>query len=583
MNINRLTHKCASSALRVFWSLSFLLLTAGWIGAQTYPGSTINTAGNSLIPSVGTGSCFSAPQTTGGTTFNNTVAGLAANTGVASVLINLNHTWTGDLFIYLQAPNGQILELTGGNGGSANNYTNTNFVTGAPNITTGSAPFTGNFAPEGTLTPANCGTIITPTISNLDAFAPGQNGIWQLRIKDNAGGDNGTMLNWSITFSTVAAPCDLIAPAPISSGVVLGTCEATVVVPLPATSPTGCLGLEVGLRYRVGATGPFTIVPLPAASITVSGLAAGTHTITWQAYNLGSGITTSETTQEINVADTEPPVVHCPADIVVSLDPGACDAIVGYTVTATDNCPFAGPMGQVNTISTGGNGNAVGGMVWFDINNLTGENITVTTLGMNISTGTMVNVYSKAGPSGGFQTNPGAWTLVGTADATVGPFSGPFPGNGTITPAPTNFTVPPGLHGIALHMLTAASNYTNGNGTNQFFTDGNIELILGSTANGPWAFPFQPRVFNGYVAYGTTSNAGEVIQTAGLPSGSVFPQGTTTNCFTTTDAVGNVGTCCFDVTVNEFPTPITTLACNDNVQVSVNENCEAYDHYRYDP
>ena len=86
---------------------------------------------------------------------------------------------------------------------------------------------------------------------------------------------------------------------------------------------------------------------------------------------------------------------------------------------------------------------------------------------------------------------------------------------------------------------------------------------------------FTPRVFNGYVAYGTASTAGEVTQTSGLPSGGVYPIGTTTNCFEVSDLQGNTGTCCFDVVIAEYPTPTTTLACNDNVQVSVNENCEA--------
>ena len=74
-------------------------------------------------------------------------------------------------------------------------------------------------------------------------------------------------------------------------------------------------------------------------------------------------------------------------------------------------------------------------MVWFNIDNQSGEDITVTELGLNISNATNVNVYRKAGTHVGFETNAGAWTLVGTADANTGPFSGPFPGNGTITPA----------------------------------------------------------------------------------------------------------------------------------------------------
>jgi len=65
--------------------------------------------------------------------------------------------------------------------------------------------------------------------------------------------------------------------------------------------------------------------------------------------------------------------------------------------------------------------------------------------------------------------------------------------------------------------------------------------------------------------------SGTIVQTSGLPSGSNFPIGTTTCCFTIQSE-----SCCFDVTVYEFPNPTTTLACNDNIQVSVDENCEAF-------
>ena len=46
--------------------------------------------------------------------------------------------------------------------------------------------------------------------------------------------------------------------------------------------------------------------------------------------------------------DTEDPTISCPADIVVSNDPGVCGAIVTYTApVGMDNCPGA------TTVQTG--------------------------------------------------------------------------------------------------------------------------------------------------------------------------------------------------------------------------------------
>ncbi|MBK8555018.1 MAG: proprotein convertase P-domain-containing protein [Lewinellaceae bacterium] len=185
--------------------LAFLLmgLTAS---AQTFNGNNFSTAGTANIPSVGTGGCTVAPQTTGGTIFQATVVGLGANTPLASVVINLNHTFDSDLDIYLRAPNGQILELSTDNGGGGDNYSNTTFCDNATvSIVGQAAPFSGIYRPEGSLISSACGTTITPTVTTLGGFTAGQNGIWELVIKDDLGGDTGTMLNWSFHSLTPLA------------------------------------------------------------------------------------------------------------------------------------------------------------------------------------------------------------------------------------------------------------------------------------------------------------------------------------------------------------------------------------------
>ncbi len=48
----------------------------------------------------------------------------------------------------------------------------------------------------------------------------------------------------------------------------------------------------------------------------------------------------------VTVVDNTPPVVTCPADIVVGNDPGQCGASVSYDITATDNCSITSPLGK---------------------------------------------------------------------------------------------------------------------------------------------------------------------------------------------------------------------------------------------
>ena len=54
--------------------------------------------------------------------------------------------------------------------------------------------------------------------------------------------------------------------------------------------------------------------------------------------NAGATCADDTHTQTITIDDTEGPVLDCPSNIVVNLDPGLCEAIVNYTITATDNC-----------------------------------------------------------------------------------------------------------------------------------------------------------------------------------------------------------------------------------------------------
>ena len=117
-----------------------------------------------------------------------------------NVTMSLTHTWDSDLDIYLVGPNGTRVELTTDNGSSSDNYTSTTFDDqAATSITSGTAPFTGSFKPEGSLASLNGGPA---------------NGTWTLEITDDTSGDSATLTGWSIRLTMTSAPsCLSCAPA----------------------------------------------------------------------------------------------------------------------------------------------------------------------------------------------------------------------------------------------------------------------------------------------------------------------------------------------------------------------------------
>ncbi len=68
--------------------------------------------------------------------------------------------------------------------------------------------------------------------------------------------------------------------------------------------------------------------------------------------------------------------------------------------------------------------------------------------------------------------------------------------------------------------------------------------------------------------------ATELVQTAGLPSGSDFPIGTTTNTFETTDIAGAIISCSFDVEVTGNTDVTTNITCNNSINLSVSADCQ---------
>ncbi|MEZ4963079.1 MAG: proprotein convertase P-domain-containing protein [Saprospiraceae bacterium] len=546
MNRVKSTNQSWKLALRTALSLLVVASALVWSGAQTFPGSAVNTDGNNLIPSTGTGGCGAAPVN--GTLFNNVVSGTTGTLGtslaIANVTVNLTHTWDGDLDFYLESPTGQRLELSTGNGGAAANYTNTVFTDAAANfITTGTAPFTGSFRPEGRQNaalcfPANGAALGTFTFANT--FTGSANGTWVLRFFDNTSSDSGAMNSWSMTF---AVPCSFASntlPA-ITVGLDPGVCTSQPIA-VPATTGD-CVGAVKS--YSIGG-GAFTTIPTGATTIDPN-LGSGTYTITWMSMTTSGLI--SKATQSVTVTDNIPPVIVCPANIVVTLAAGECSAYVNYApITATDNCPFqfqqqgfAGAYAPANWTEQQVNSN---GSI-----NTAGAPASITINGSNNGSGAAGQEnYNINVPQSGVINF--TWTY-NTVDAAF--FDPPgYTLNGVFTQVLAGF-VTAGTGTVALPVVQGDVFGFSQRTVDNVFGAGNMVI---TNFSGPAGLAAPP-----------------ITQTSGLPSGVEYQLGTTTNCFQTNDLAGNIATCCFDVVINEYPNPTSTLVCNDNVQVSLSEDC----------
>ena len=117
------------------------------------------------------------------------ITGLAGVINTVVVTFELEHTYTGDLDIFLTSPSNTTIQLVNRQGGSGNNFTNTTLSDAAGTSIVGqSAPFTGTFRPVGL----------------LSAFAgENPNGQWKLSVADRASQDNGWIKRFQLDIDTL--------------------------------------------------------------------------------------------------------------------------------------------------------------------------------------------------------------------------------------------------------------------------------------------------------------------------------------------------------------------------------------------
>ena len=107
-----------------------------------------------------------------------------------NVSLSINHPWIGDLTLSLISPKGTEVILVESRDDEGDNYTNTIFDDNADQtILSGSAPYTGSFKPQNSLT----------ILNSEDSY-----GEWQLKAVDGGPSDIGSIINWSLDICGVS-------------------------------------------------------------------------------------------------------------------------------------------------------------------------------------------------------------------------------------------------------------------------------------------------------------------------------------------------------------------------------------------
>ncbi|UII80488.1 proprotein convertase P-domain-containing protein [Flagellimonas sp. CMM7] len=206
-----------------------------------------------------------------------------------NVTVDITHPWDSDLTINITSPLGTTVLLSSGNGGNGDDYTNTVFDdAGGTPITSGSAPFTGTFSPEGNLSDFN-----------------GENpiGNWTLTVSDNAGSDVGTLNSFSVEVCTAAGSPDLAV-------------SKTVDDSTPGEGSNIVYTLSIVNNGPVDATNVSLTDVLPAGVSYVSDDGS---------YNSGTGVWTIGTLNNGNTATL---------NITASVDGGTSGSTITNTITS---------------------------------------------------------------------------------------------------------------------------------------------------------------------------------------------------------------------------------------------------------
>ncbi len=420
-----------------------------------------------------------------------------------------------------------------------------------------------------------CGAVVNYTVNASDACSPTAS----VTQTDNSGltsgdafpvgvttqtwegadlGGNTATCSFTITINDTTPPT-ITCPANIVKANDTDVCQAVVTFP-DATFMDNCPNLPVAQTGGLISGSAF-----PGNT---------TSSVTFKVQDTGGNIATCTFT--ITVNDTTKPGITCPANITQTNDAGVCGAAISYSISSDDNCP------GVTHAQTDASGIASGGV--YPVGT-TDQTYTATDVaGNTMSCSFTITITDDEDP---MPNCPG--TLVRNTDPTVcthtaagGDLDLMPTDNCAIASQVNDLTGTGSLDGYVFSKGKSFVTWTvtdiHGN-TNTCthcvrIRDREAPVFDNCPPGTTIVVPaFTPGAYHSWpVPLTATDNCNPLnkLTITGFPlTGSYFPIGTTTVTWTATDKANNVGTCAFDVTVEEEDPPVPPGWTPENIGTGV--------------
>lgn len=309
---------------------------------------TLSVTGAPIVQTFTSAVTITIPNSGNATPYPSTIAvtGVAAGARVKSITLGgVTHTWPQDIDAAVVSPTNTPLIIMSDVGGTST-ITNRSYTfddAAAATMGTGTTP-AGTYRPSNPDAPDNFPTPGPGSLSQinplLNSFTGNMNGNWNLFVVDDAGGDQGSMSGWSITFETFptavwtgagpiftdpGATIPYVAGSPANTVYVNPTSTTTYTATISSGPCAGANNVVVTVLSRPIVTvtptsgcGPLTITASGAANYTWTP-AAGLSTTTGPTVTASPSVTTTYTVTGINANGCS----ATPVSVLVNASPTA--------------------------------------------------------------------------------------------------------------------------------------------------------------------------------------------------------------------------------------------------------------------